>query len=58
MVQFDWQGWWVANQAIETANPRDCHDWLTAWAVKQYRADEAERLAVPELVGDLKDRLL
>lgn len=58
MVVFNWQAWWVANQAIKTADPRECHDWLTAWAVKQYRTNEAECSAVRELGRDLKDRLL
>lgn len=40
-----WEAWWVASQVIETADPRDCHDWITHWAVAQYRANELEATA-------------
>jgi len=44
-MRFDWRAWWIAREVIRTANPRDCHDYVTRWAVAQFRADEAERRA-------------
>jgi hypothetical protein len=57
-VKFGWQGWFVAHQCIETAKTRECEWWLTAWAGAQFRANEAEALALREIETDLIDGLL
>lgn len=57
-VRFEWQGWFVAHQCIDTAQTRDCEWWLTAWAGAQFRANEAEALAAGEFHAHLEHALL
>lgn len=50
----DWQAWWITHQTIDTADPADCHEWVSARAVQQFRANEAERESLARLALDAK----